>query len=59
MCLVIIDCIIVLLYYCIIDCVMMPLHDGQVGSLPPSGHPPTPQVSPAGYMLLCSPHGDQ
>ena len=36
-------------------CVAMPLHDGQVGSLSPSGRPPTQQVSPAGYMFLCSP----
>ena len=40
-------------------CVVMPLHDGQVGSLPPSGRPPTRQVSPAGYMFSCSPYGDQ
>ena len=40
-------------------CVIMPLHDGQVGSLPLSGRPPTRQVSPAGYMFLCSPHDDQ
>ena len=33
-------------------CVTMPLHDGQVGSLPPSGRPPTRQVSPAGYMFI-------
>ena len=38
-------------------CFVIPLHDGQVGSLPPSGWPPTQQVSPAGYMFLCSPHG--
>ena len=40
-------------------CVVMPLHNGQVGSLPPSGRPPTRQVSPAGYMFPCSPYGDQ
>ena len=39
--------------------VAMPLHNGQVGSLPPSGRPPTRQVSPAGYMFPCSPYGDQ
>ena len=42
-----------------IMCVVMRLHNGQVGSLPSSGRPPTRQVSPAGYMFLCSPHGDQ
>ena len=40
-------------------CVVMPLHNGQVGSLPPSGRPPTRQVSPAGYMFPCSPLCDQ
>ena len=39
--------------------VVMPLHDGQVGFLPPSGRPPTRQVSPAGCMFLCSPYLDQ
>ena len=39
-------------------CVVMPLHNGQVGSFPPSGRQPTLQMSPARYMFLCSPYGD-
>ena len=35
---------------CVIHVAML-LHNGQVGSLPPSGRPPTRQVSPAGYMF--------
>ena len=34
----------------------MPLHDGQVGSLPPIWVTANPAMSPAGYMFLCSPH---
>ena len=43
-------------WYKVKYCVVMPLHNGQVGSLPPSGRPPTRQVSPAGYMFPCSPY---
>ena len=46
-------------YAVCIYCVVMPLHNGQVESLPPLGAPPTRQVSTAWYMFLCSPHSDQ
>ncbi len=56
---IIIIILLLLLLLLLLLCVVMLLHNGQVGSLPPSGRPPTRQVSPAGYMFLCSPHGDQ